>query len=596
MSHVDVPAIDINQQQQNEVQQLQEELKQRELTNQDRAALESFLASYTPAVGISLQRAKHLNEIAGKIAAHDRALHVLVNKQKECPSLFWFYPKKRALRNWLLDPLMCLLQDSLMMVVVCPVTLCVVKCGPDGVGWEIRSPKAWVKKWGPAILASIYVMQAAVLAGRIVGIPLPTLPAVGEMSNVLGLSASGGVLKNCMSEVADQVSTENLMNSLQGFASVTEQCLEEHKSEMRGLIHKMQLQQDQQRRQNQSSKSSAPPPHEEITLGADMPTAMIGASYHSIHTFLTTGENAMLGKLEDQLRGSMERVMAEDGEVEWVSVQAVDTWKQIHSAVKVPPIPSPYTTTPSLNPVVSIPPAVSTVVSSSWLAVRLRAKGTKDESIVLCERILIDEEEYSEEHLLGSTPHTHFTFEYLHSIGFAARGLQQKLITIHRELTVEYQATLPASISPFSPESAASFTSDEKDAVQKELASLKSELSEIKSKSGKNVSPIPSQVGSNNSSGGGGGLKLKQRNEASTINPLTGQEYSMDELILKVAALEANVSSAQRDIGHLGSVVQTHDVDLEDLKGTNSYARSIPVSNLPSQEHVDQKNDLLWKY
>ena len=149
--------------------------------------MESFLASYTPAVGAALHRVEHLDEMVGKLAAHDRALKVLVNKQKECPSLFWFYPKKRELRSWLSNPLKCLLQDSLMMVVVCPVTLCVVKCGPDGVGWEIRSPKAWVKKWGPAILASIYVMQAAVLAGRIVGIPLPTLPSVGEMANVLGL-------------------------------------------------------------------------------------------------------------------------------------------------------------------------------------------------------------------------------------------------------------------------------------------------------------------------------------------------------------------------------------------------------------------------
>ena len=573
-------------------QEVLQQVQQKELLDKDIAALESFLANYTPAMSMTLRSAEHLTEIAGQLAAHDRALHVLVNKQKECPSLFWFYPKKRELRNWLSNPLKCLLQDSLMMVVVCPVTLCVVKCGPDGVGWEIRSPKAWVKKWGPAILASIYVMQAAVLAGRIVGIPLPTLPSVGDISNILGLNVSCNILDNSMSAVADQVSAENLMNSLQGFASVTEQCLEEHKKEMEGLIHKMQLQQDQQRRQNQSSKSSAPPPHEEITLGADMPTTMIGASYHSIHTFLTTGENAMLGKLEDQLRGSMERVMAEDGEVEWVSVQAVDAWKQMHSAVKVPPIPSPYTA-PSSNRVVSIPPTVSTVVTSSWLAVRLRAKGTKDESIVLCERILIDEEEYSEEHLLGSTPHTHFTFEYLHSIGITARGLQQKLITIHRELMVEYQSGAP--VSPFSPESAASFTSDEKDAMQKELAALKCDLSEMKCKSGKIESSVPSQVGSN-SSGGGGGLKLKQRNEASTINPLTGQEYSMDELILKVAALEANVSSAQRDIGQLGSVVQTHDVDLEDLKGTSSHTNSIPVSSLSSQEHVDQKNDLLRKY
>ena len=340
------------------------------------------------------------------------------------------------------------------------------------------------------------------------------------------------------------------MNSFGSFSSVTEQCLEEHRKEMGRLIEKMQLQQKKHRSQqgsggdkNQSSSSTAPARQDEITLGADMPTAMIDASYHSIHTFLTTGENAMLGKLEDQLRGSMERVMAEDGDVEWVSVQAVDVWRHKHAVVKGPPTQFPPHAMNVQHPVVPIPSTRSPVVSSSWLAVRLRAEGTKEESIVLCENKLIHEEEFTKEHLLGSMPHSHFTMEYLNKIGITAYGLQQKLITIHRELAVEYQGTLSSSaavtpplppMSPLSPDSAASFTSDEKDALQKELAALKNDLYEMKSNSAKNGSPLPNQVGSNSCSGGGG-LKLKQRNEASAINPLTGQEYSMDELIQKVS-------------------------------------------------------------
>ena len=253
-----------------------------------------------------------------------------------------------------------------------------------------------------------------------------------------------------------------------------------------------------------------------------------------------------------------------------------------------------------LQPVAPIQTTNSTVASSSWLAIRLRARGTKEHDIVLCEKILVVEEEYSEEHLLGAMPCSYFTLAYLKRIGITAVGLQQELITIHRELTVRHQGILSSSVtsspvSPFSPDSAASFTWNEKEAMQKELAALKSDLSQIMSKSGKNESPVSNWMGSNSSSGGSG-LKLKQSSIATMINPLTGQEYSMDELIRKVAALEASVRGAQRDIGHLGSVVQTHDVDLEDLKGTSSHTKPKPVASLPSQEHVDQKNDLLRKY
>jgi hypothetical protein len=72
---------------------------------------------------------------------------------------------------------------------------------------------------------------------------------------------------------------------------------------------------------------------------------MVGEAYRSVHTFLTTGENATLGKLEDQLRGRMERVMAPDGDIEWVSVQGRDAWLQkratVNSTEAPPPQPLP---------------------------------------------------------------------------------------------------------------------------------------------------------------------------------------------------------------------------------------------------------------
>ena len=153
------------------------------------------------------------------VAAHDRTLNLLVSKQKECPSLFWFYPKQPKLRNWLSNPAKCLFQDTLMMVVVCPVTLCTVQCGPDGVGWEVNLPKKWVKQWGPAILFSVYVLQAAALAGRVVGIPLPPMPGAKEVKEVLGLT---GMLNSSIENLQSTLS-----DSLSAFSEVARQQLDQ---------------------------------------------------------------------------------------------------------------------------------------------------------------------------------------------------------------------------------------------------------------------------------------------------------------------------------------------------------------------------------
>ena len=62
-----------------------------------------------------------------------------------------------------------------MVVFVCPVTFKVIKCVPIGDGWEVSNPKGWVKKWGPAILVSLKVLNFALKAGRVLGLPLPNI-------------------------------------------------------------------------------------------------------------------------------------------------------------------------------------------------------------------------------------------------------------------------------------------------------------------------------------------------------------------------------------------------------------------------------------
>lgn len=108
--------------------------------------------------------------------------------------------------------------DSLMLVFVCPVTLKVVACGPGGVGYEVKQPKAFVKRWGPAILATIVVLKAATVAGRIVGIPLPSLPSVETLT-------SGEISMAQTFGFGDVANSALVKEALQSMSSVIEEAM-----------------------------------------------------------------------------------------------------------------------------------------------------------------------------------------------------------------------------------------------------------------------------------------------------------------------------------------------------------------------------------
>ena len=134
-----------------------------------------------------------VDQLAAHMANHESVLNVLVGKQQECPQLIWLYPVGKSVWRWLKDPAGMLLSNLWMMVFVCPVTLKMVPCGPKGVGYELKNPKKWVKKFGPAILVTIKILQTALLAGRLLGIPVPSLSSVGsDVGLTFGnLSSSG---------------------------------------------------------------------------------------------------------------------------------------------------------------------------------------------------------------------------------------------------------------------------------------------------------------------------------------------------------------------------------------------------------------------
>jgi hypothetical protein len=512
-----------------------------EYTNADRASLAEFQRSAMQLLRDNTQ----LQRVVVKVQAHDRALHKIVGKTAECPKVVWFYPKRPELRDWLSSPMKCLLQAPLMMVVVCPVTFCVVPCGPDGVGWEVAMPKKWVKEWGPAILFSIYVLQAAVVAGRVVGIPLPPMPDVGAMKEALGLK---GMLGSAFSKGVNQA---NLSDSLSSFAETTKEALD--------LNPKLQSLCEGLKQPTAAAEGGQ-------ALPAHLPMHLVGDAYKSIHTYLTTGENSKLGKLEDQLRGRMERVMAPDGDIEWVSVEGKEAWLQKHATIVRPPLVPQQATppVPPLSPVptltvpvlpVSLVPAVVPNAANSWLAVKLAERGMAPAQVAVCESVLVEKEGFYKEESLATLPAVEFDLAYLRSVGITARGTANELVALHRELHAQYIAASSPTPSINSTTDTATLTPDEKARLletQNTVQSLTTELQKLRAAT---AASAQQQQQSGGGGGGNGGLMLKQA-QCNVVNPRTKQPYTMDELVTEIHLLQQQGARNADDIAGVAAAAR----------------------------------------
>ena len=250
----------------------------------------------------------------------NNSLHdLLTNARKECPSLVWFYPKNSMF--WLSDPVKYLLSDTLMMVFVCPVTFKVMRCGPQGTGWEVRAPREFLKKIMPVLWISLFAMQAAVLDGNEVLIPLSWQNSP--------ISVADEVIPTIVVEAAlnEKFNAGHFMRCMSAFADAIRSLKDPSNISANLLSSKFAL---QQYHYKQRLHGSAVPPISLETNFIPIPVCF-EESYEHIHTFLTTGDNEKLGSLEDQLRGSMERVMSDDGSVERVSLGASGEWLRRHS-------------------------------------------------------------------------------------------------------------------------------------------------------------------------------------------------------------------------------------------------------------------------
>ena len=349
--------------------------------------------------------------ISTGVRSQDNSLYLLQSQiRKECPSLVWFYPKNSMF--WLNDPVQYLLNDTLMMVFVCPSTWKVMECGPRGTGWEVHAPREFLKKTMPVVLLSIYAMQKMALKGIPVSIPLSWQNSPVSVATLL---IPRKVVRTALKEKFD---ADHCMRCLSAFTDAMQELIDPLDLTLNSLYSKVKLQQD-----GHSQKKDAGT-FPEVSLGTEFPSAFFEESYSSIQALLTTGDNAKLGTLEDQLRGRMERVMTEDRDVQWVSRAR---FRPNSQTLYYPPALMTQKTPESMVK------RVLYEAGKSWLAEKLKEKAFDDESVEFCEQTLMVQDAFDTENAFAQISPEEFNANYLRKIGIVGLCIQSVLISVHRE-------------------------------------------------------------------------------------------------------------------------------------------------------------------
>ena len=313
--------------------------------------------------------------ISTGVLSQDNSLYLLQSQiRKECPSLVWFYPKNSMF--WLNDPVQYLLNDTLMMVFVCPSTWKVMECGPRGTGWEVRAPREFLKKIMPVVLLSIYAMQEMALKGIPVLIPLAWQNSPVSVATLL---IPRKVVSTALKEKFD---AGHCMQCLSAFTDAMQELIDPLDLTLTSLFSKVKLQLDGH---SQKQDDDTFP---EVSLGTEFPTAFFEESYSSIQAFLTTGDNAKFGTLEDQLRKRMERAMTGDRDVQWVSRERfIPNSKTLYYPMALMTQKTPA----------SVKKRVLYEAGKSWLAERLKEKAFDRQSVEFCEQMLMVQEAFDTE-------------------------------------------------------------------------------------------------------------------------------------------------------------------------------------------------------
>ena len=128
----------------------------------------------------------------------------LLMGEHDMPTLIWVSPKLakgglwgKLTSNWL--------TDTMVVYFICPYTMAVVGCGPNGEGYEIERAKGWVTKHAKLISRGMFVVRLGLAAGRVVGVPLPSLSLGDIVPGGVGVATSVQQQISALTDLADKL-------------------------------------------------------------------------------------------------------------------------------------------------------------------------------------------------------------------------------------------------------------------------------------------------------------------------------------------------------------------------------------------------------
>ena len=190
-----------------EWQQLAQSTAQRDPSAVDILALAESIKQIQMGMAQALEEMRDikgdLRELKSVIGAHTEMLSTIICGKYNVPALPFLAPAQpKSGAKWF-NPKR-LFQDEMRLYFICPVTMQIAFSGPDGKGYKLVRPKAWVTKIAPLLAVGAAIIRTAL---TVYGIPFP----IPSLSN----SAKLGFLDEMTNGLVSSVLTDSTLEDFQ---------------------------------------------------------------------------------------------------------------------------------------------------------------------------------------------------------------------------------------------------------------------------------------------------------------------------------------------------------------------------------------------
>ena len=250
---------------------------------------------------------KDILEVNAALGAHNNMLRTIIENKHNCPTMVLVFPTKASTSEGKFSRMKSKIKgfftDEMIVSFVCPVTKKAAKSGPDGKGYRLVIPKAFVKRLAPIIAISFTIVK---IAASTYGIPFPCPPLPDGLT-------SNAYFEKLMEELGDIV------------GDMTEVFLEEKdiSEEVAESFEEVQSALEVCKDSNSLSKMKQKKLSDSVNYG----TAI---SYLAIRELLVLLERAKNVDIswEPKQTGLVRHTSAKDGTTAWVSSEGIERFDE----------------------------------------------------------------------------------------------------------------------------------------------------------------------------------------------------------------------------------------------------------------------------